>query len=285
MYRHPVHAWISLWTAAGLALSTLPAAAQTGLTFVHSPFAQFTDDDYKLFFDSVKKAASGKPGGAPVDWSNSASGAHGTVRYTRALQRPEGDCREMQGDSTARGKTEPFRVTVCKDPKGEWRLTTNSPRAKPAAKAAPGAAAAPTAAAGVTAVAGAAAAAGVTTAAKAGFPNTLPASFAGTLPCADCPGMDYRIDFRDDGSYRMRTTYQERGAEGAGKDVDDAGAWQLVLDNTRVTLRSDANTTTTFAIRDPDTLRMLDKSGHEFKTKLNYDLKRTATYAPLEANP
>lgn len=237
-----------------LALHALPAAAQSGHTFVDSPFAQFTDEDNRIFLDSVRKAASGAPGGEVVEWSNDKSGAHGSVRYTRALQgRPEGDCREMQGENTARGRSEPFRVTVCKDPKGEWRLAQNSPRAK--AKPAPG------------------------------FPTILPSSFHGVLPCADCPGMEYRIDFHDDGSYRMRTTYQERGANGAGKDVDDTGAWQLVLEGKRVTLRSDANTIMTFAIRDPNTIRLLDKSGNEFKTKLNYDLKRTNPYAPLEGTP
>lgn len=263
MYRNRAHYRIALWGVASLALGSLPAAPQTGLTFTNSPFAQFTDDDNKLFLDAVRKAASGAPGGAPVDWANAGSGAHGTVRYTRALTgRPEGDCREMQGDNTARGRTEQFRVTVCKDPKGQWRLATNSPKAQPTAAPA----AAP---------------------AKTGFPQTLPASFAGVLPCADCPGMEYRIDFRDDGSYRMRTTYQERGPNNSGMNVEDAGAWQLVLDNTRVTLRSDANSTMTFAIRDPDTLRLLDKSGHEIKSKgkLNFDLKRTPTYTPLGANP
>lgn len=279
MYRHRVHHLVWLWGVAALVLGALPAAPQSGLTFTNTPFAQFTDEDYKLFFDSVRKAASGEPGGAPVDWANGASGARGMVRYTRALQRPEGDCREMQGENTARGRTEPFRVTVCKDPKGEWRLATNSARAKPATTAATSASAAAPAAAIATAGAATAAA----TPAQAGFPTTLPASFSGVLPCADCPGMQYRVDLRDDGSYRMRTTYQERGANGSGKDVDDAGAWQLVLDGTRVTLRSDANTTMTFAIRNPDTLRLLDKSGHEFKTKLNYDLKRTPTYTPIEA--
>jgi surface antigen/uncharacterized lipoprotein NlpE involved in copper resistance len=277
---HRAHSWIVLWGVAAFALGSLPAAPQTGLTFTNSPFAQFTDEDNKLFLEAVRKAASGAPGGAPVDWANAGSGAKGTVRYTRALTgRPEGDCREMQGDNTARGRTEQFRVTVCKDPKGQWRLATNSPKAK----AQPTAAAA---GAGAAASAGSAAS-GTATASSAntGFPQTLPAIFSGVLPCADCPGMEYRIDLRDDGSYRMRTTYQERGPNHSGLNVDDAGAWQLVHDNARVTLRSDANTTMTFAIRDPDTLRLLDKSGHEIKGKLNYDLKRSATYTPLEAAP
>ena len=128
----------------------------------------------------------------------------------------------------------------------------------------------------------AAAAPVVAPARPAGFPTTLPSSFSGVLPCADCPGLQYHIDFHDDGSYRLRMTYLARGANGAGKDVDDAGAWQLVLDGQRVTLRSEQNTTTTFAIRNPDTLRLLDRNGREIESKLNYDLKRATAYTPIE---
>ncbi|MGH7742907.1 MAG: copper resistance protein NlpE N-terminal domain-containing protein, partial [Candidatus Eiseniibacteriota bacterium] len=35
----------------------------------------------------------------------------------------------------------------------------------------------------------------------------FPASFAGLLPCADCPGIRYRIDFLKSGSYVQRATY------------------------------------------------------------------------------
>jgi uncharacterized lipoprotein NlpE involved in copper resistance len=235
-----------------------------------SPFTQFTEADYQQFFASVAQAANGPVGGPAVNWANAASGARGTVNVTRAFQRPEGDCRDLHGENTARGRSEPYHVTVCKAPGSQWRLMASEPHTKAAtAKTAPAKAAA---AAPVAAL----------PAPKAGFPTMLPASFSGVLPCADCPGLQYHIEFHDDGSYRMRMTYLERGANGAGKDVDDAGAWQLVLDGQRVTLRSDQNTTTTFAIRNPDTLRLLDKSGEEIESKLNYDLKRAIPYAPIQ---
>ncbi len=254
MYPHRVTLWIWLLGAVLLVVRDAPALAQTGLT-PSSPFSKFSDEDYKEFFASVQRAANGPVGGPAIDWANAASGAHGNVKSVRAEQRPEGDCRELQGRNTTRGLSEPYRVLFCKDTKGEWRLLSTLPRGKSSTSAAT---------------------------AKAGFPTTLPASFSGVLPCADCPGMEYHVDFHDDGSYRMRTTYHERGPNGSGKDVDDAGAWQLVMDNTRVTLRSDSNTTTTFEIVDPDTLRLLDKGGNEIKTRLNYDLKRATTYAPIE---
>jgi uncharacterized lipoprotein NlpE involved in copper resistance/surface antigen len=261
VYPHRQTLWIWLFGALLLVVQDPPVSAQTGLTLQNSPFSQFGDSDYKQFFAAVGEAADGPVGGPAIDWTNAASGAHGNVQSVRAVPRPEGDCRELQGSNTTRSHSEPFRVLFCKDAKGEWRLLSTLPRSK----AAPAAVAAAPAPAGM------------------GFPTVLPASFSGVLPCADCPGLQYHIEFHDDGSYRMRMTYLERGANGAGKDVDDAGAWQLVLDGRRVTLRSDANNTnTTFEVVGPDTLRLLDKSGQEISSKLNYDLKRAAQYAPIE---
>jgi len=272
VYQNRVTPWLILLGAWLSAAVVTPAAAASGLAGVlkDSPFAQFTDADYQQFFASVEQAAEGPVGGPAVNWANAASGARGSVNVLRAYQRPEGDCRDLRGENTARGRSEPYRVTVCKAPGSQWRLMASEPRAKAApAKVAPAkaTAAAPTVAPPARA---------------AGFPSMLPASFSGVLPCADCPGLQYHIEFHDDGSYRMRMTYLERGTNGAGKDVDDVGAWQLVLDGQRVTLRSDQNTTTTFAIRNPDTLRLLDKSGEEIESKLNYDLKRAIPYAPID---
>jgi surface antigen len=264
VYQNRVMPWLILlgtWLAAGAAA---PATAASGLGGVlnNSPFTQFTEADYQQFFAAVGQAAEGPVGGPAVNWANAASGARGSVNVLRAFQRPEGDCRDLRGENTARGRSRSYRVTVCRAPGSQWRLMASEPPPS-AAPPKPAAAAAPVAR-------------------SDGFPTTLPASFSGMLPCADCPGLQYHIEFHDDGSYRMRMTYLERGANGAGKDVDDAGAWQLVLDGQRVTLRSDQNTTTTFAVRNPDTLRLLDKNGKEISSGLNYDLKRATPYTPIE---
>jgi len=267
VYQNRVTPWLILLGTWLFAAVAMPAAAASGLAsaFKDSPFTQFTDTDYQQFFTAVGQAAEGPVAGPAVNWANAASGARGSVTVLRAYQRPEGDSRDLRGENTARGRSQPYRVTVCKAPGGKWRLMANS---EPPPKAAPAKAAA--------------AAPVVAPARPAGFPTTLPSSFSGVLPCADCPGLQYQVEFHDDGSYRMRMTYMERGTNGAGKDVDDAGAWQLVLDGQRVTLRSEQNTTTTFAVRDPDTLRLLDKNGKEISSGLNYDLKRATQYAPIE---
>jgi len=251
--RHRVTFWAVL-----IALQ-MPLAHASGLVGVlgNSPFVGFSDDDYKQFFASVKRAADGPVGADTIKWSNTAAGgAYGSVRSTRAFHRDDADCRELRGENTARGKAEPFRVTVCKGKDGKWMLAPTEPEQKPA----PAPAADPT-----------------------GFPVKLPASFAGVLPCADCPGLKYALEFHEDGSYRLRTTYLEKGPDHKGLTADDSGAWQLVAYGARVTLRNDQNKTSTFIIKDADTLRLVDPKGEEFKSKLNYDLKRDARYAPIEA--
>jgi surface antigen len=231
--------------------------ASSGLNTVlkNSPFASFTDSDYKQFLSSARQAAEGPVGGEEISWSNTDTGAKGTVKSTRAFHREEGDCRELRGENTARGRVEPFRVTVCKTADGSWLLAPSEPEQKPS----PPAAADPT-----------------------GFPVKLPASFSGVLPCADCPGMKYALEFHEDGTYGLRTTYLEKGPDHKGLDVDDTGAWQLVSYGARVTLRNDQNKTSTFLIKDADTLRLVDANGNEFTSKLNYDLKRDPVYAPIE---
>jgi surface antigen/uncharacterized lipoprotein NlpE involved in copper resistance len=240
-----------------LALQLPLAHGASGLVGVlkDSPFASFTDSDYKQFFASVKKVADGPVGGDSAEWSNAETGAKGNVKSTRAFHRQEGDCRELRGQNTARGRTEPFRVTVCKGKDDSWMLAPTEPEQNPA----PAAAADPT-----------------------GFPVKLPASFTGVLPCADCPGIKYVLEFHEDGNYRLRTTYLDKGPDRKVLNNDDTGAWQLVSYGARVTLRNDQNKTITFLIKDANTLRLVDAKGDEFKNKLNYDLKRDALYAPID---
>jgi surface antigen len=241
-----------------IALQVPLSYGASGMTGVlkNSPFASFTDSDYTQFFASVRKAAEGPVGGDSYDWANAETGAQGKVRSTRAFHREEGDCRELRGENSARGRVQPFRVTVCKKADGSWVLAPTEPERKPA----PAPAADPT-----------------------GFPVKLPASYSGVLPCADCPGMKYALEFHEDGTYRLRTTYLEKGPDHKGLDVDDHGAWQLVSYGARVTLHNEQNKTSTYIIKDANTLRLVDEKGDEFKSKLNYDLKHDPTYAPIDA--
>jgi heat shock protein HslJ len=96
------------------------------------------------------------------------------------------------------------------------------------------------------------------------------------MPCADCPGIDYRINLNPDHTFSSHMTYEERNAT-----LDDSGHWELA--GNMLVLHGSHNATDKFAVRDADTLRKLDMSGNEIVSQLNYDLKRTPQAAPGES--
>jgi heat shock protein HslJ len=105
----------------------------------------------------------------------------------------------------------------------------------------------------------------------------LPSTFTGTLPCADCPGIKYRLSINPDQTFSSHMAYEERNAS-----FEDTGKWELT-DNGRVlVLHGSHNATDKFAVRDSDTLRKLDMNGNEIESKLNYDLKREPASASTE---
>jgi surface antigen len=112
------------------------AASPFGAGLKGSPLERFTDADYEVFLDSAQQAANG-PLGELKEWSNAKSGAHGTVKAVRKYKRDDAECRELRGQNSARGRTEPFRLAICKEADGKWRLAPFEPPAKPAAPPAP----------------------------------------------------------------------------------------------------------------------------------------------------
>lgn len=56
-------------------------------------------------------------------------------------------------------------------------------------------------------------------------------TYQGTLPCADCPGMDYQVSLFDDHTFSELVAYQGRGAEIA---TVETGSWKETSDSTVV---------------------------------------------------
>jgi uncharacterized membrane protein/uncharacterized lipoprotein NlpE involved in copper resistance len=53
-------------------------------------------------------------------------------------------------------------------------------------------------------------------------------SYQGTLPCADCPGIDYQISLYDNNRYKTLMVYRERNH---GRPVVDTGTWKIEQDS------------------------------------------------------
>jgi uncharacterized lipoprotein YbaY/heat shock protein HslJ len=109
--------------------------------------------------------------------------------------------------------------------------------------------------------------------------GTLPASFIGELPCADCPGIRYQVNLFPDRAFFSRMTYLGRGDDA---NFDDIGSWVLSSDRSTIILKGGREAPAMLRIKDENTLRMLDVEGHDIGSPLDYDLRRTKNLEPLE---
>lgn len=107
---------------------------------------------------------------------------------------------------------------------------------------------------------------------------TLPATFTGLLPCADCGGIEYHLDFFQEGSFFVRTTHPGK-PDGTS---DDIGRYALATDGIMLALQGGRAAPLYFSIEDADRLRKLDLDGGPIESQLNYDLVRTEDFSPIE---
>ena len=107
--------------------------------------------------------------------------------------------------------------------------------------------------------------------------GALPATFAGTLPCADCPGIRYQLDLYPDRVFFLRMTYLERD-----NAFDDIGSFRVSANGRTLALHGGGAAPLRFRVASADRLTMLDLDGKQIPSGLNYDLTRQATFAALE---
>ena len=95
--------------------------------------------------------------------------------------------------------------------------------------------------------------------------------FTGTLPCADCPGIDTTLALKPDGSYASHAVYRERPSS-----FDESGVWSIEGGGKQVRLASSgANPRVQlYAIVSRDELRMLDAEGKPIDSGLDFSLER-----------
>ena len=97
-----------------------------------------------------------------------------------------------------------------------------------------------------------------------------PASFAGRVPCADCPGIAVTLTLRADRLFLLRRSYLER----TGAPVVELGRWHVSDDRRRLILTSGSGVQR-FAIRSADTLRMLDTEGRPIDSRADNAIIRS----------
>lgn len=104
----------------------------------------------------------------------------------------------------------------------------------------------------------------------------LPATFTGTLPCADCPGIDYTLELLADGSFVRRADYRGRAR------IDEVGRWLLSADQQVLVLRGSRGDTERFVREGDERLLRLDTEGRRIKSPHNQALQRRDDLPPLQ---
>lgn len=104
--------------------------------------------------------------------------------------------------------------------------------------------------------------------------DELPASFSGQLPCADCPGIDTRLNLFADNSFYLKRLYHDREPG----EIYALGQWR----QQRGTLQLISNDEVPkFLISSTDELQLLDQQGGVVSSDLNHKLYRDETFQPL----
>lgn len=107
--------------------------------------------------------------------------------------------------------------------------------------------------------------------------DPLPATFTGTLPCADCPGIHHQLTLYPDQVFALRMTYQSRSAV-----VDDVGRWAVSSDRRILMLKGNRAAVMMFRLTSDQTLRLLTMDGEDIGSGRNYDLTRSPAAAVFE---
>lgn len=113
--------------------------------------------------------------------------------------------------------------------------------------------------------------------------SSLPATYRGKLPCADCQGIGYHLNLKPDHAFTLRRTYMGIGKGHADRDIVDSGRWDISPDATVLTLYLNGSVFRKFRAVTGGCLHMLDNTGGEIRSDLNYTICRAAEFEPVEA--
>ncbi|MBS9424989.1 envelope stress response activation lipoprotein NlpE [Photorhabdus caribbeanensis] len=94
-------------------------------------------------------------------------------------------------------------------------------------------------------------------------------TFHGTLPCADCSGIDTTLLLDNDGTYILEQTYL--GARDGDQSFFESGLWAKDGEKIRLTKSDDQKS---YYLPKGENLVMLDIEGNKIESSFNYELQR-----------
>lgn len=103
---------------------------------------------------------------------------------------------------------------------------------------------------------------------------SLPATYQGVLPCADCPGIRTTLNMWPDGVFYLRRTYLGKGDQEKESSLYEVGQWKVIPDGTKLELQEARDSLLSFAVKSATHLRPLDSEGREIASRQEVDLVR-----------
>ncbi|MGH8494597.1 MAG: copper resistance protein NlpE N-terminal domain-containing protein [Gammaproteobacteria bacterium] len=109
-----------------------------------------------------------------------------------------------------------------------------------------------------------------------------PATYAGLLPCADCPGIRTTLTLLPDGIALLRSTYLE-AEDGQDRSFVELTTWTLTQNGRQLKLEGrQSERSRLFAVQGQEALLMLGREGKPPKSGLDYTLRRASEVDPIE---
>ena len=108
----------------------------------------------------------------------------------------------------------------------------------------------------------------------------LPATFRGTLPCADCEGIRHHLDLWPDQYYHLSGEWLGEG-DGTARH-DEIGRWYADPGRGAIVLYGASEMPLFWQVMAPDRLRQMDMAGNPIESDLPYDLSSEGALEPTE---
>nr|WP_289846703.1 YbaY family lipoprotein [Pacificibacter marinus] len=105
----------------------------------------------------------------------------------------------------------------------------------------------------------------------------LPATFTGTLPCADCEGISYHLDMWPDQGYHLRREWLGRAGDTGDNIQDDIGFWYSDAQSKTIVLSGLTDTPNQWEVKAANKIRSLDMDGNVITSDLPYELTGNGT--------
>jgi uncharacterized lipoprotein NlpE involved in copper resistance len=110
-----------------------------------------------------------------------------------------------------------------------------------------------------------------------GLNSELVGIYEGTIPCADCPGIQMVLQLKEKAKYESimnyvdrHTTYKEKGVWFIKKDKDENGRERIIIE-----LNNSETKHKTYLLLDNNTtLELLDADKHRIATNASHKLKK-----------